>query len=595
MTLLASCVLIAGCTLQSPSSSSIAGSSNESAVKGSSGGIVSDWTHQHVIFSNPGTLQDATSKGRRANWQRIVANPRYRMQLIRRNFAWSAGTVNPRVGSRQGFEASQKESSSPRIGKIKLSMPAQQESLDKDWEVQIAGGSNGSVALDMYPAKYSFSPIGDADCTNDFVVFPVSANGQSNQIGNLYGLNNLYAGTCSGTVPTTLFNYLVGTGKVQTSPVLSPDGTKVAFVESVPNGSIFHVLTLDKSGNAGCPNASPCNGTVFNSPAVPGVNNSAVDVAITMSGGVSDTRSSPFVDYSGDIAYVGDDNGNLHKFTGVFNGIPTEVTSSPWPFTVASGVILTGPVFDGGASQSIFVGGSTGFLYCVTAAGAACTVPSIQAGATILDAPLVDSTAQTVFVAANVNVTSNAALTQVTTAMGSRVTSIMGINGTDVYNGAFDNNYFTNISTGHMYFCGNLTTAATPALWRVGFSNTGAMTANDGNFLQLVRDGSTGPDNDCTPITEIFNSSQGNDYLFVGVKNNGNPTPCAQNTCILSAILPVSGFPGTGALNGLHNSTFGPNGNSGIIIDNVSGAAGASQIYFGNNQNNDAVQASQQQ
>lgn len=40
-------------------------------------------------------------------------------------------------------------------------------------------------------------------------------------------------------------------------------------------------------------------------------------------------------------------------------------------------------------------------------------------------------------------------------------------------------------------------------------------------------------------------------------------------------------------------SNLGSNGMSGFVIDNVSNAVGASEIYFGNLQNNTAVQASQ--
>ena len=104
-------------------------------------------------------------------------------------------------------------------------------------------------------------------------------------------------------------------------------------MESITNGSRFHVLTLGTNGNSGCPNSSPCNGNQFNSPTVPGTLNNAVGTKITMNGNVGATRSSPFVDYTGDIAYVGDDSGKIHKFTGVFKGTPTEVTSGGWPFT----------------------------------------------------------------------------------------------------------------------------------------------------------------------------------------------------------------------------------------------------------------------
>jgi hypothetical protein len=555
-------------------------------------GAVSDWTHYHVIFSNPGTLLDAVMDGKREEWQHIVNDPRYRMQQIKRSAAFAERTTTPKFG----FPGPPRPPEGPSFPIFR------KNTIHSDWAVQIAGGSNGGVAIDMYPAKYTFAPIGSPDCTNDFVVFPISGAGQASQQGNIYGVNNLYSGFCTtGSVPNTLFNYFVGTGKVQTSPVLSLNGAKVAFVESVTSGSIFHVVTIDKSGNSGCPNATPCNGNVFNSPAVPGTFNSAVDKKITMSGGVSVTRSSPFVNYSGDIAYIGDDTGKLHKFTGVFLGTPAEA-GSPWPFTVASGVILTGPVFDGGASGNIFVGGSNGKLYCVTSAGAVCSTASITVGTgPILDAPIVDSTTEKVFAEANNTTTGFAVLTQATTSLGSQVNANMGkaatgTNGTtDLYNGAFDNAYFTNVSTGHMYFCGNLTTAATPALWRVTFNSTGTMSnANDGNFFQLVQTGQTGTAVDCTPLTEVNNTSKNIDFLFLGVKDNGNPTGCNGNTCGMGFSLPTSSpFTFPTSTNAITSSNLGSLGISGIIIDNVSGTTGASQIYFGNLQLNTGVQFAQ--
>jgi len=71
---------------------------------------------------------------------------------------------------------------------------------------------------------------------------------------NLVAFNNLYVndggtGTCSGTAPNVLFAYNITTapgGRIDTSPVLSLDGTQIAFVESVPGSpgfAIFHVLT----------------------------------------------------------------------------------------------------------------------------------------------------------------------------------------------------------------------------------------------------------------------------------------------------------------------------------------------------------------
>ena len=547
-------------------------------------GIVSDWSSRHVVFSNPGAIQDAMAKGKLDEWQQIVTEPRFRMQTFRRTFSNGAAAMRAPLGINPSENAPEPAPYPPI------------RTLRGDWSVTVSGTTNQSTPIDMFPAKYSFSPIGNPDCTNDFVVFPVTGAGSATH-QNITGLNNLYKTTCTGTVPTVLFSYVVGTGIMRTSPVLSLDGSKVAVVESINNGARFHVITLDKRGNAGCPNATPCNGNAYNTPVAPGTHNNAVDTTITLSGGVTVTISSPFMDYKNDIAYVGDNTGKLHKITGVFKGTPTEA-GAPWPVTVAAGTTLTGPVVDPGASKNIFVGSSNGNLYCITAAGAACTTASISvaAGTTpgaVLDVPIVDATTQKVFAAASNSTTS--ILMQATTSLGSPVRAAMGTSGTDLYDGAFDNSYYTSVSTGHMYFCGNLTTAATPTLWRVTFNGTGTMSAtNDGNSFQLVRTGFAGTADDCSPLTEVFNTSQGKDYLFVDVRNHGfnTGTPnCANAACLMSFVLPTSGFPT--AANATATTGLGTRGISGIIVDNVSGVTGASQIYFGNLQGSTVVQASQ--
>lgn len=601
--------LLLGCGMAGPSpqQEGRVDPASQSEMKYLNRGLVEDWTYHHVVFSNPGTLEDAIKNGRGERWERIVSDPRYRMQWVKR-YAASEGLT---ADDTAVLQAPSKVELPVGVfdKKWKEKEGFSRTTLHADWSETLSGANHG-VSVDRYPAKYTFAPIGTPDCTNDFVVFAIDANGSSSQ-GDLVGVNNLYKTTCTtGTVPNVLFSYDVGTGDVQTSPVLSLDGTKVAFVESITGngssvGSNFHVLTLDKRGNSGCPSASPCNGAAYNTPVAPGGTlNNAVDTKIRLSGFVTVTRSSPFVDYTNDVAYVGDDNGKLHKFTGVFTGTPAEVTTAPWPFTVVSGVVLGGPIFDSGASQSIFVGGSDGNLYCVKSTGVACSPASISvaSGAVpgpVVDSPIVDSSAETVFAAAS-NLT-NSILMQATTVLGSPVRATMGVGGTDLYNGAFDNAYLTSIGTGHMYFCGNLATAGTPVLYRVTFNSSGTMSsANDGNSFQLVNSGNAGTAVDCTPLTEVFNSSQNTDYLFLGVTDHGfsTGTPnCANGTCIMSFALPTSSpftFP-TGAHATGTNATLnlGTHGESGIIVDNDSGLAGASQLYFANRQQSTGVQVSQ--
>ncbi|MGA2237459.1 MAG: hypothetical protein ABSG23_18520, partial [Terriglobales bacterium] len=197
----------------------------------------------------------------------------------------------------------------------------------------------GGVAAGQYPAKFTFYPNLTPSCTTDFAVYGVNAAGAPVGPGaqaNIVGFNQLYVnstmtgicGTGTATAPTVYFSYFVGTGKVQTSPSISVTGTKIAYIESVAGASKLHVTTIGTTGS---------NGTSATSPVVPGTGNNAADIAITLNGGVNVSASSPFVDYEDDIAYVGDDNGILHKFTPVFNGTPAEVIGGGWPVTVDSG------------------------------------------------------------------------------------------------------------------------------------------------------------------------------------------------------------------------------------------------------------------
>ncbi len=48
-------------------------------------GVPDDWSHHHVMFSNPGTEQDAIQSGHYAEWQKSVKEPRYVLQQMKRN------------------------------------------------------------------------------------------------------------------------------------------------------------------------------------------------------------------------------------------------------------------------------------------------------------------------------------------------------------------------------------------------------------------------------------------------------------------------------------------------------------------------------
>lgn len=502
-----------------------------------------DWSHSHVVFSTPSSPEQ----------QRAVASEvRFEQQAARRN---AAGTAS----KSHGHEGNNKH--------------------HVDWSVNL-GPSNGFLSAGTFPAKYTFDVNATPSCANDFAVFGLNVAGSGTQ-ATIVAYNNLYTGTspsgiCGTAAPTVKWAYNTG-GAINTSPVLSVDGKKVAWVANA-NPPVLHVLTIGTTGS---------NGGAVNSPAVPGVSNNAVDTQLSF-GSVGDTRSSLFVDYSNDVGYVASDDGNIHKFTGVFKATPTEVTTGGWPIQNLDGAnhVLTSVVYDS-TSKNIFYGtdiGDFGYIRetgstrgaCVSAGSPPClglNSYALGGGAhPIIDAPIVDTVSQNVFVFIGNNGAAHAAVQQTDTQLSSNgPQAAVGENGANLFAGTFDNNYYTAPSTGFLYVCGYPAVGtASPVLYRIAFNSANAMnTATDGHSLSLSSTATN-----CSPITEIFNPPTLKDWLFVSVGNGCQVAGAGTAGCVMSFDV-TSTFPAAA-----NQGRAAANGTSGIVVDNVSTSAQASSIYF---------------
>jgi hypothetical protein len=429
----------------------------------------------------------------------------------------------------------------------------------------------------------------------------------------IVGFNQLYSscGTIpllpapqTQAVPATFWSYNTGNGTlIQTSPVLSIDGTQIAFVQGTGTAGTTATLVLLKwsstvpVGTVGVPTAptsvTPANYRACTAPCMS---------TLVLSGTPANTNSSPYYDYANDILYVGADNGTLHKFTGVFNGTPAEAGAGTptWPITVSSGNILTSPVYDSGTGL-VFVGSKAGAatggrLHSVNAtSGAVLSSGQLALFNTVgvRDAPIVDSTAKKVYTFVGSDLTNKSAVYQFSTASSiSGLTSPVAKVGLAVatsvlYSGGFDNTYWASTPaspTGNLYVCGSINaTSLRPTLWKVPIANNAMGTPVVGPTL-------VGANAVCSPITEVMNGA--NDYIYASVTAGGNQAGCT-GACIYAynltgltwgtAAVPAAGLAATG-------------GTSGIIVDNISATAGASQIYYstiGTGTIGNAVQASQ--
>jgi hypothetical protein len=627
-------------------------------------GLPDDWTHHHVFFANPGTEQEAIQSGHYAQWQKIVNEPRYVIQQLKKNLpVQGPAAVDAEYRARWISEAPGPYDGGPmphRRGPINP-----QSSIQRDWSM--TSGGTGGLAAGHYPAKYQFNAASTSteSCT-DYVVFPTGITGRATQ-ATLIAYNNIYgSGTCTGKVPSILLSINTG-GLADTSPVLSMDGTQVAFMQTTPTvtltGSVTNrstaftvsagTLTASDVGAAISGTRIPAGttiatvtsptagtlsadatgtrtdetltiaggaqlvllrigtaggGTAVDSPVSPAVVTNATYrtctgpcyTTLALNGNPTDSNSAPFYVYtdatngSPDILYVGDDSGNVHKFTNVFlSGTPAEVTTN-WPVTASTQATpgLNSPIYDS-VSGDIFVGDANGFLneFSATTAGGVSTSGRLAYNTGgLVDPPLVDDTSGTDLIYQFVGYSDDTAnnrpsylnvftLTGDNSVGGSNQfgTKVWFPNGsttnrpagtsTVMHAGTFDNTYFTGSgSTGNIYACSD------GVLYQIPMATINAATPTVNSFSVPTSAAAT-----CSPVTEFFNSSSSSDYLFMSVAADAmkSGTSTCTGACVFNYIAPAAAAITGSPIAGL--SAAG--GTSGIIIDN-SGTGGGSEIYF---------------
>lgn len=490
-------------------------------------GIPQDWSQRQILFSRAALLQHPNL---------LNQEPRVLHQAMQR---WQAPHA----------------SISHRVRALTPPVLANQ----RDWNMAL----KGHISPNMFPAKFGFDPAAAPDCANDYVVFGTTAVGVTGGASNLVAFNNLYSGPggLCGAAPMVLFAYNTSTvgGHIATSPVLSLDGTKIAFVESVTGSATFHVLTWAHEGaiaHAAAPNMT----SLLYSPAA------------------TNNYSSPWVDYRDDVAYVGSDDSKIYKITGVFNGTPT-LAGAPWPVTVGTNVHLTPPVLDRSRSV-LMVGGSNGNLYQInTSTGALASLKVGGKGTNhgILGAPIVDVTNGTTFVVSSNDGANGGVLVQVDTASNTLLASasigLASFSGTgiDIYQPAFSDSYYNDPNTGVVRLCGTGPADINP--WQYAFGFNGGTLQPNAVFSQQLTTTASAPPAHCTGWTEFFNPNigpTGTDFFYFGLTEDcTTPTGGFVDGCVVERVSDTV----------LNKATLN-GGPSGIVVDNSSTAAQASSIYL---------------
>ncbi len=560
-------------------------------------GRVLDWSYHHVIVGGglPAADLDAAK-----------AEPRILFHLAERNLPRVDG-VRFAGGRGPGLDRGGRRPILPVL--------AGKPPLKTDWSISLG---LGNVAPNMFPAKYSFDINATPSCTGDYVVFGLNVAGSTGQ-ANLVGVTNLYSGSnpgLCGANPTVNWAYNGSTagGAVLTSPVLSLDGKRIAYVESAAGKTVFHVLAW-KAGEGTSATAAVAP-TLVGTPCTTTPNPITSCLwSVTLSNTATDTLSPPWVDYQTDTAFVGTNDGKIYKISCVFTCALTSQPTVLWSFaltpagTGGAAAIPNGPIYDL-PSGRLFVGDQLGELWVINAKSN--TTPTLNAGPVMVggggctvahppgrtgtgadctanggsygipDSVLMDSAggAQKIFAFTGNDGSAGASATVAQLGMdlsglvrvhiglgsvGNNTTNV------DIHSGAFNDNYFgaTPGTNGLLFGCGTSTTDTSAVFYWVGFTSYPTMNSTTNGTAAR----NTGAGNPCTPITEIYNpnvnfGSNHHDIIISGVTG---PSP--------NGVLRTDDI-STGTITGSLSGVNYPGGISGIIWDNVSTSGQASSVYF---------------
>ena len=586
-------------------------------------GIPQDWSTQHVIYTRNGSAEDMLQ---------VRDDPRFLNNILlhytrehRNQTGQPAAGLNEAELDENGLREDSSDADSPEfqwqapleIGEFRPIPRPRSKHSKVDWSVSL--GPTAGMAIGESPAVYTYN-YATPSCS-DFAVYtinaapstPTTAPGQA----NLVGLTNLYTngadtGYCSGTGPSFLFSYAIGTGGSPLSPVLSLDGTRVAWIENrTATASYLHVTIWVANQGISATDPVAVTGTFSNGACTPA--GSSCDDAIEYTAAThpgcptaytaGNGHSDLYVDYPSDTGFISANNGLLYHITNIFSTtsapsidfcIPVNAT-----FEGAPSSAMSGPVYDPLLNEVFITDSEKIYAYTVNASaptpnfalaasytyGNAGSNYNYQTG----PGPLLDAFNGYLYVFSTYDAAGKTSVTQLPTSLATGAPVELGNRSTNtnhlLFYGAFDNNYYNNgpkSAASTLYSCGtDSTTTTAQDLFAISFNATTGVVNGTPAMSYNKNVNPTGTNGLCSPITEFYDGSS--DRIFVGM---GMPGAASGSNVVTmwNVTNQLTNTSGTGGTMPTYTATTNETylgGTSGIAADNnASGTAQAESIYF---------------
>ena len=153
---------------------------------------VDDWTHHHLVFSDPGTREDAIRNGSLQKWIAVTNSPRFKMQQAKRSMGTLPVALNSENGAGGDSRGGHRNPHQPS--------PAM-TTIEKDWSQPLGGVAGTSLTITI--ATPTTSNIGNTSVfTIDGVDFDASAPTTEKGVITFSGSAPSTGGCDAGTAAT---------------------------------------------------------------------------------------------------------------------------------------------------------------------------------------------------------------------------------------------------------------------------------------------------------------------------------------------------------------------------------------------------------
>src|SRR6202453_3951297 len=552
-----------------------------------------DWSNRHVVYTRDGSVAQMMLL---RDDPRFVHNLyRHYSQEHRKDLAAALGLQLPEA------DQNQREEADWNIGLHDVNANEEQHDLGfRPWMI-------------WDPTR----PISRLKNKHSKVDWAISLGPTVAKQANLVGLTNLYsdsasAGFCSGTAPTFLFSYAIGTGGSALSPVLSEDGTKIAWIEN-PSATTSYLHVTKWVANQGATATAPVavTGTFSNGACT--VTTASCDFSVEYTASTypgcstahtaGNSHSDLYVDYSSNTGFISANNGLLYHISNIFSSTANPVVDFCIPVNTAfettpSGA-MSGPVYDPILNEVFLTDSEKIYAFTVNTTAttpnfSAASTPSYTFGSSASNhncpagpGAWVDMFNGYLYGFSPYDAAGKTSVTQIPTSLASGTAVELGPESTNadpiLFYGAFDNNYYNNgpkSSLSTLYSCG---TDQTNTNWQDLFSirfNAGTGVVNTTPAMSYNTNvNPSGVLGLCSPITEFYDGT--NDRIFVGM---GQPASSGGSNVVTmwnvnNQLTNTSGTSGTMPTYTAEATGY-VGGPSGIAPDNNSGDSEAETLYF---------------